>query len=80
MPELVKSLDKERDKILKSEFSDWNIPSKHNIKLRDIITFGDGSAEANYWDDSPNDPLYGHEISIEFDPKTGKVRTHSLNG
>lgn len=81
MPELVKTLDKEANKILKSpEFEDFGISSKHNIKLRSIITFGDGSAEASYWDDGPNDPLYGHELSIEFDPKTGKIRTHSLNG
>ena len=75
-----KNLDKKVNEILKEEFSDWNIPAKHNIKLRTIYIFDKGSAEANYWDDSPNDPLRGHEISIEFDPKTGKYRTHSMNG
>ena len=75
-----KNLDKKVNKILKEEFSDWNIPAKHNIKLKSIYIFDKESAEANYWDDGPNDPLGGHEISIEFDPKTGKYRTHSMNG
>ena len=81
MPELVKPLDKEANKILRSpEFEDFGIPSKHNIKLQNIMTFGNGSAEASYWDDGPNDPLYGHILTIEFNPKTGKIKTHSLNG
>ena len=75
-----KNLDKKVNKILKEEFSDWNIPAKHNIKLRSIYIFDKNSAEANYWHEGKNDPLGGHEISIEFDPKTGKYRTHSLNG
>lgn len=75
-----KNLDKKVNQILKEEFSDWNIPAKHNIKLKNIHIFDSSTAEANYWQDGPNDPLGGHELTIEFDPKTGKYRTHSLNG
>ena len=75
-----KKLDKKVNEILKNEFSEWNIPAKYNIKLKNIFIYDNSSAEASYWDDSPNDPLGGHEITIEFDPKTGKYRTHSLNG
>lgn len=75
-----KKLDKKVSEILKTDLAEWNVPAKHNIKLKSIYIYDKSSAEANYWDDGPNDPLYGHEISIEFDPKTGKYRTHSLNG
>lgn len=78
---VTKNLDKERDRIIKSgEFDGWGDFSKHNVKLKDIHVYSDGSAEANYWDDGPNDPLYGHTLSIDFDPKTGKIKYHSLNG
>lgn len=78
---VTKNLDKERDRIIKSgEFDGWGDFSKHNIKLQGMYIFPDGSVEASYWDDGPNDPLYGHILSIEFDPKTGKIKYHSLNG
>ena len=80
IPEIKKSLDKDLNRILKTEFNDWGIPSKHNIKLQNVRVIDDNLAEASYWDDGPNDPLYGHILDIEFDPKTGKYYRHSLNG
>lgn len=75
-----KNLDKEVNRIIKDELDGWNIPEKHNIKLKSIFVYDKSTAEANYWDDSKNDPLGGHEITIEFDPKTKKYRMYSLNG
>ena len=80
MPKIKNDLDKKVNEIIKKDLNDWNVPSKHNIKLQNVYIYGDDTAEANYWDDGPNDPLGGHEISVEFDIKTGKYRTHSLNG
>lgn len=79
---VTKNLDKERDKILKGDLSEWvgGTSTKHNIKLRSIYVYPDGTAEASYYDDGPNDPLGGHEITMEFDPKTGKYLRYSLNG
>ena len=78
---VTKNLDKERDRIIKSgEFDGWGDFSKHNIKLQGMHIYSDESVEASYWDDGPNDPLYGHILTIDFDPKTGKIKTHSLNG
>lgn len=78
---VTKNLDKERDRIIKSgEFDGWGDFSKHNIKLQGMHIYSDDLVEASYWDDGPNDPLYGHILSIEFDPKTGKIKNHSLNG
>ncbi len=78
---VTKNLDKERDRIIKSgEFDGWGDFSKHNIKLQGMHIYSDDSVEASYWDDGPNDPLYGHILSIEFNPKTGKIKNHSLNG
>lgn len=78
-------LDKEKDRILKEEMSDWgdnNLSNKtKGFKLQSVTVFGDSdTAEANYWWDGPNDPIGGHEISIEFDIKTGKPITYSVNG
>lgn len=75
-----KNLDKEVDRILKEELDHWDIPKNHNIKLKSIWVIGKNTAEANYWDDSKNDPLGGHEITVEFDPITKKYRGYSLNG
>lgn len=80
IPKIKNNLDKKVDKILKNDLDIWNIPSKHNIKLQNVYIYSNNLAEANYWDDSPNDPLGGHEITMEFDPKTGKYLRCSLNG
>lgn len=80
MPKIKSALDNKVNEIIKKDLDMWNIPSKHKIKLQNVYIYDKNNAEANYWDDSPNDPLGGHEISIEFDPKTGKYRTYSFNG
>lgn len=80
LPSITKNLDKEVDKILKEELNDWHIPTNHNIKLKNIWIHDKEMAEANYWDDGKNDPLGGHEITVEFNPKTGKYYRYSLNG
>lgn len=80
MPKIKNDLDKKVDKIIKEELNAWNIPSNHEIELQSVYIYSNNSAEANYWDNSLNDPLGGHEISVEFDPKTGKYRGYSLNG
>lgn len=78
---VTKNLDKERDRIIKSgEFDGMGDFSKHNIKLQGMHIYSDGLVEASYWDDGPNDPLYGHMLNIQFDPKTGKIKTHSVDG
>lgn len=78
-------LDKEKDRILKEEMTDWgdnNLSNKtKGFKLQSVSVYGDSdTAEANYWWDGPGDPIGGHEISIEFDIKTGKPITYSVNG
>lgn len=81
-------LDKEKDRILSEEIRDWgdnNLSDKKAIsgfKLKSVTIYGDGeTADANYWWDAPGpDPMGGHEINIEFDIKTGKPITYSVNG
>ena len=81
MPTIKNDLDKKLNELLKEDLDNWvPLGAKHNIKLKEIYIYDNESADANYWDDGPDDPLGGHVISIEFDPKTGKYRRYSLNG
>lgn len=76
-------LDKEKDRILTSERG-FNVPKDklNSFKLMTVMTYGDSdTAEANYWyEGTGDDPIGGHELSIEFDIKTGKPMGYSMNG
>lgn len=76
-------LDKEKDRILTEErgFPELDRKQRDKFKLQSVSVYGDSdTAEANYWWDGPGDPIGGHEINIEFDIKTGKPITYSVNG
>ena len=71
------------EKAMKKEVND--IVSSNNgskpksyPKLQSIYAAG-GIAEATYWYDD-NDELFGHDVTVEFDPKTKKVYSTSMNG
>ena len=71
------------EKAMKKEVNDIVSSSKGSKpksypKLQSVYAAG-GTAEATYWYDD-NDELFGHDITVEFDPKTKKVHSTSMNG
>ena len=51
---------------------------RKNMKLESFYIYRDGGIEASYYDDGKY--FGGHTIDVEYDPKTKKALTSSMNG
>lgn len=58
----------------------YRIRYKNELCHFGYLSVNDGYGEASYWYDDTRDPIGGHEVCVEFDPKTKKVYASSMQG